>query len=56
MFQISMTSMNETDNSPSKADAISGSQDKFFQTSSKRSPLGIVEKMEGAVKYVVPNQ
>jgi hypothetical protein len=52
MFQISMTSMNETDRSPSKVDMNSGSQD-FFNTA--RNPLGILDKVEGAVKYVVPN-
>jgi hypothetical protein len=50
-----MTSMHDTDHSPSKADVNSGSQDFFCQTK-RISPRGVVEKMEGAVKYVVPNQ
>ena len=61
MIQLSMTSMNETD-SPSKSNFQTGSnQDIFRQTSrdkvsSKKAPLGVIEREVGPIKYVVPNQ
>ena len=53
MFQISMTSMNVTERSPSKVEMFTGSQDFFVNTA--KAPLGVVEKEIGAVKYVIPN-
>ena len=51
---MSMTSMNETEGNPiSKAQATESKD--FFYKGSNKAPLGVVEKVEGAIKYVVPN-
>jgi hypothetical protein len=47
---MSMTSMNETEGK-----AESNTLNEFYRKTSSKAPLGVVEKVDGAVKYVVPN-
>ena len=50
-----MTSMNETERNPiSKVEQNTESQG-FFRKGSNKAPLGVDMKVDGAVKYVVPN-
>lgn len=51
---MSMTSMNDDVNPISKGDQT-GSKDFFYKGTASKAPLGVVEKVDGAVKYVVPN-